>query len=191
MCSGGLETLQALDAASFKLLFDDNEDFNFITEVLPPKGAEFARNTCDALNPFLANAPLRYQHPYKERTMALESCATSLLQFKFEMLLTPKQYAIDWMSPGRVFDDNVMQAMGSGPEDYGSTVKLCVSPAIVQYDSRPITEVAPDDYASVSICNKVFFPGQGTVRSKEVVMAKAVVVTEQRKRGGGSGTRQP
>jgi hypothetical protein len=170
-----ISTVQTIDAMAFKLVLEKGKD-HFRNQVLPKEAAKIASQVCETLEPFFIDTERYYPHPRDQRRYTLRTCAESLLRLKFELLLTSKQYEITWPLAGTPFETDTMQRT---EERYdGQFVELCVCPGLVEYDTQPIAQLGPDEYASVLMCNKTFFPGRKIARNNRVVVAKSVVLLE-------------
>jgi hypothetical protein len=158
---------------AFKLVLEQGGE-HFHCHVLPQQAAKIATRMCQALEPFFANTDGYYPQSRDQRRATLKSCAELLLRLKFELMLTPKQYEIEWAPTGTSFDDFLMQRTEGGRS--GQKVDICVWPGLIEYDATPVAQIRPSDFASVLICNKSFFPGKEVVRNNRVVVAKSVVL---------------
>jgi hypothetical protein len=158
---------------AFKLVLEQGGE-HFDRQVLPQQAANIATQMCQALEPFFADTDGYYPQSRDQRRATLKACAELLLRLKFELMLTPKQYEIEWTPAGTSFDGSLMQPTEGGRS--GQEVNICVWPGLIEYDTTPVAQVRASDFASVLICNKSFFPGKEVVRNNRVVVAKSVVL---------------
>jgi hypothetical protein len=98
------------------------------------------------------------------------------MELKFELLITPKQYIIEWTPAGVVFDSDSMESKHSDGDGKELQVKLCFHPAMKEYDAAPITHFEEGNFESVLTCKKSLFRKQNMSLKNEVVVAKSMVL---------------
>ncbi|KAF2116329.1 hypothetical protein BDV96DRAFT_645659 [Lophiotrema nucula] len=106
------------------------------------------------------------------------------LRLAFDLLMSDKTYAIAFCHPGLIFNPETMIAEDidgfalSGTGCNGKRVRLCMFPAIFQFDR--VANYAADDITPALLCNKTFFhvPNEAALRSTGQVLYKARVLVE-------------
>lgn len=117
--------------------------------------------------------------------------AENCTKLKVDLGISPRDYRALYMRPNAKFNPAWMCASDkknkslSDDEAMGSTVKLCLFPALVEQDAKPFD----DDTSTVEdalVKNKKFLPDYGGVRTIETTrpFCKAVVLV-LRNTGGG------
>jgi len=162
---------------AFKSMLAEGGDV-FKVQAVRQEAAKIAVETCQALEPFFDDNDIDIEcdlQPRDQRCERMKICARLLIQLKFELMLAPKQYDLEWTSAGDVFDDGTMECK-QGDENEGMKVKFCVCPGLVEYDLTPVAQLAQEDFASVLQCNKTFFLGKNATRKNRAVVAKSLVL---------------
>jgi len=170
---------------AFKLVLEQGGD-HFRREIIPQEAAKIASQLCEALEPFFADADESGPPPRDQRQATLQMCAELLIQLKFELLLAPKRYQIRWVSAGAPFNGLSMQGMHNEESRGESRVRFCVCPGLEEYDPVMAASTMPENFDSLLVCHKSFFPQEPVNCQNVVVVAESLVSVEGQENVGSS-----